>query len=150
MKILPPKKNQSFLNKDNGKAHCPSAGTACIDAVKELSWDVSKDRQSQKNSCSKIFYGKHKNGFRSECQTVWIQIRLNMLSGSKLFANDISRQQKSSQAGKELIPQLSRARQDTFDCLVSQNVDYRFYPEYFLAMPVVKFEQLRFTFCCCV
>ena len=121
-----------------------------------------------------------------------------MISGSKLSANDISRQQKSSQVGKELtslyhsadyisfplgslgplwnlwkwssahvyargrkqccklhyclwrvpikprapmfpkasfftfilIPQLSRARQDTFECLGSQNVDYRFYPEY--------------------
>ena len=77
-----------------------------------------------------FFYGKHKIIFRSGCQKVWIQVRPDMISGSKLSANDISRQQKSSQAGKELIPQLTRARQDTFECLVSQNVDFRFYPEY--------------------
>ena len=60
----------------------------------------------------------------------------------------ISRQQKSSPAGKELTTQLTSARQDTFECLVSQlsNVDYMylFYPEYLdTFLPVVKFEQLH-------
>ena len=46
---------RSFLCKDNGKAHCPSAGTAAYsDAVKELSWDVSQDRRSCKKSCSEL------------------------------------------------------------------------------------------------
>ena len=39
---------------------------------------------------------------RLGCQTVWIQIRLDKMSGSKLFAKVVCRQQKSPLVGKEL------------------------------------------------
>ena len=52
------------------------------------------------------FFKKALSGILSECQTVWIQIRPDVLSSLiwvQLFAKVISRRQKSPLAGKELI-----------------------------------------------
>ena len=51
------------------------------------------------------FFQKHLSGIQSECQTVWIQIRSDVLSGLiwiQTVCKDVSRRQKPPVAEKEL------------------------------------------------